>query len=76
MDKSVRDSESDAIKQFIDNIIDTDGGFGELPYDVLLSFAIGLSEEFKVLPNHLDSNWEEIMELASNMLIDSPEDDD
>jgi hypothetical protein len=75
LDKSVRDSESDAVKQFIENIIDTDGGFGELPYDVLLSFAVGLSEEYNVLPNPLDSNWEEIMELASNMLIDSPGDD-
>jgi hypothetical protein len=76
LDKSVRDSESDAVKQFIENIVDTDGGFGELPYDVLLSFAVGLSEEYNVLPNPFDSNWEKIMDLASNMLIDNPEDDD
>jgi hypothetical protein len=74
LDKSFRDSESSAIRQFIENIIHTDQGFGELPYATLSRFAGEIQQKYGVLPNPLDPTWEQVMELASTSLIDDPED--
>lgn len=74
MDKSFRDSKSDTIKQFIEDIVNTDQGFGDLPYATLVEFAEDIQREHGTLPNPLEPIWEQVMELASTTLIDDPED--
>ncbi len=74
MDKSSRNSESNSIEQFIEYIIETDQGFGELPYDILVKFAQHIQREYGTIPKPQDSTWEQVMELASDLLIDNPED--
>jgi hypothetical protein len=74
MDRGLSNSNSDTIEQFIENIVNTDAGFGELPYDILTIFAQTMQEQFDTLPTPLDKNWETVMELASIALIDDPED--
>ena len=74
MDKSFRNSESNSIEQFIEYIIETDQGFSELSYDMLVEFAQYIQREYETLPKPQDSTWEKVMELASDLLIDNPED--
>jgi hypothetical protein len=74
MDRGLSNSNSDTIEQFIENIVNTDAGFGELPCDILTVFAQTMQRQFNTLPTPLDENWETVMELASIALIDDPED--
>jgi hypothetical protein len=73
LDKGFGDSTSDAIREFIENIIETDQGFGQLPYDVLEQFAQNIQQEYGTLPHPSDSIWEQVMDLASISLIDDPD---
>jgi hypothetical protein len=74
MDGSFKNSKSDCIDRFINDLIEFDGGFGELPIDLLVSFANSAQEQFGKLPAPNDENWEEVVWFASTQLIDDPED--
>ncbi|BAY62166.1 hypothetical protein NIES22_22350 [Calothrix brevissima NIES-22] len=74
MDRSFENRKSDCIHKFIEDLIEFDGGFGELPFEVLVSFAKSTQEQLGTLPAPIDENWEEIVWLASIELIDDPED--
>lgn len=73
MDGSFENSESDCIDKFIEDLVEFDGGFGELPFDALVGFACYVQEQFGKLPLPTDDNWEEVVYLASEQLIDDPE---
>ncbi|MCC5635505.1 hypothetical protein LC593_06510 [Nostoc sp. CHAB 5844] len=74
MDRSFENRQSDCIDKFINELIEFDGGFGELPLELLVSFANSIQEKLGKLPAPIDDNWEEIVWLASIELIDDPED--
>lgn len=74
MDGSFENSKSDCIDKFIEDLVEFDGGFGELPFDILVSFARYAQAQFGKLPSPIDDNWEEVVWLASTQLIDDPED--
>lgn len=74
MDGSFENRKSDCIDKFIKDLIEFDGGFGELPFEVLVSFGNSAQEKFGKLPAPIDENWKEVVWLASIELIDDPED--
>lgn len=74
MDGSFENRKSDCIDKFIKDLIEFDGGFSELPFEVLVSFANSAQEKFGKLPAPIDESWEEVVWLASIELIDDPED--
>ena len=46
MDGSFENCKSDCIDKFIKDLIEFDGGFSELPFEVLVSFANSAQEKF------------------------------
>jgi hypothetical protein len=75
MGKSTDDSKSSLIEQFITSIIETDGGFAEIPFDWLVEFSDEIKTEYGFLPSSEDDRWEEVMNRASEKFIDDPEDE-
>ncbi len=73
MARSPENSRSNSINQFIDDLINFDQGFSEIPFNDLFSFAGDIQSRFGKLPTPIDDNWEEVFWLFSVQFIDDPD---
>lgn len=75
MGKGTDNSKFSLIEQFIMSIIETDGGFAEIPFDWLVEFSDEIKKEYGFLPLSEDDRWDEIMNRAAEKFIDNSEDE-